>query len=79
MFLRVLERSDAENTLFDDLEEEKKVFLWKNLHFVVCNSFTYDRIEFNFFAKDIKYIYFIEYLHFDAQQHLRGGFSFENM
>ncbi len=53
---------------------KKTAFLWKNLHFVVCNSFTYDRIEFNFFAKDVKYIYFIEYVHFNAQQHLCRGF-----
>ncbi len=43
------------------------------------NAFTYDRIEFNFFAKDVKYICFIEYLHFNAQQHLYRGFFFENM
>ncbi len=29
----------------------KKQLLWKNLHFVFCNSFTYDLIEFNFFVK----------------------------
>ncbi len=51
----------------------------ENLHFVVCNSFTYDRIEFNSFARDVKYIYFIEYLHFDAQQQICCGFIFENM
>ncbi len=48
------------------------------MHFVVCNSFTYDRIEFNFFAKDVKYVYFIEYLDFNTQQYLCRGF-FENM
>ncbi len=51
----------------------------ENLHFVVCNSFTYDRIEFNLFAKDVKYIYFVEHLHFNAQQHLCCGFLFENV
>ncbi len=51
----------------------------ENLHFVVSTSFTYDRIEFSFFAKYVKYIYNIEYLHFNAQQHLYRGFLFENM
>ncbi len=46
----------------------------EKLHFIVCNSFTYDRIEFNFFANGVKYIYFIEYLHFTAQYHLCRGF-----
>ncbi len=31
--------------------EKKRSFLWKNLHFVVCNSFIYDRIEFIFLQK----------------------------
>ncbi len=39
----------------------------------------YDRIELNLFAKDVEYIYFIEYLHFDAQQHLCCGLFFENI
>ncbi len=47
---------------------KKTVFLWKNLHFVVCNSFIYDRIEFNSFAKDVKYNHFTEYLDCNAQQ-----------
>ncbi len=64
------------HTFFDDLEFKKTAFLWKNLHFVVCNSVTSDRIE---FAKDVKYSYFIEYLHFNAQQHFCCGFLFENM
>ncbi len=37
--------------------------------FVVCNSLTYDQIEFNLVAKDVKYNYFTECLDFNAQQH----------
>ncbi len=43
-------------------------------HFVVCNSFTYDRIEFNFFAKDVKYNYFTEYIHSNVKWHSFRGF-----
>ncbi len=73
MFLQVFERSDAEKYIFWRFRRRKNSF-YEKICILLFVTFTYDRIEFNFFANDVEYIYFIEYLHFDAQQHLCCGF-----
>ncbi len=54
------------------------VHFMKKSSLFVCNSFAYDRIQLNFFAEDVKYNYFTEYVHSNAEWHVCRVF-FENM